>query len=264
MAIPCPRCGYDLRARTGCRCPECGQPIETFDRPLIPWIQPAGRSRLAAMWATIWLVFRRPQVIAAAVAYPVQDRDTRGFQRVLVAWAWLWTVLSVAVVAWFEPGLLDLISAGFGWPVLLAEAAGWLLLLWLATSLVAVAFHSSDDPEYGRRCQAAARFAAAPLALVPVPLPVLMAVAIIAVRGKAPTPGIVAFALLLGPALGLALPMLLIERAAALARLLLRSRLRRIGTIASLPLLWLVLALLLLVGLPGLVVFVCVVIASLT
>ncbi len=264
-AIFCPRCGYDLRARTALRCPECGLEIPGFDRPLVPWMQPARRGALRALIATAWLVLRRPRAVCAAAAYPLSDRDTSGFQLALVLWAWGWTLLTFAATGWFEPGLLDFVSGGFGWPIWLAEAIGWLLLLWLATSAVTFVFDTPHNPEHARRCRAVARLAAAPLLLAPLPLLITAAAAVAIVRARAPVAAVwTSVAILLGFGLGLGLAALILERAVRFSRWLGGDRVRRTARLAMLPGLWLILSALLLVGLPGLVFYVGVVLGSLS
>lgn len=263
-AILCPRCGYDLRARTALRCPECGQPIPGYDRPLIPWIEPAGRGRLAALLATVWLVLRRPRIIAAAVAHPVRDAHTRGFQLALVVWAWLWTLATFALAGVLEPGLLNLISGRFGWPLWLAEALGWLLLLMLGTSAVTLAFENTDDPEHARRCRAVARFAAAPLLAAPLPLMLMLAATLVMLRIRTPAAtAFGGFVFVLGLATWLAIPVAILQRAAAFGRHMVHSPRRRLAGLLGVVALWLLLAGLLLVALPGIVLYLCIIFGSL-
>src|SRR5690606_24423451 len=76
LPLPCPACGYDLRATEAERCPECGATIDELTRSgeaTIPWQQRRRVGRLRGFLATLnWALFhpsRRAQQAGRRVDY---------------------------------------------------------------------------------------------------------------------------------------------------------------------------------------------------
>jgi len=83
--VPCPGCGYDLRAMVGERCPECGVKITGGrEYSVIPWVQREYRSRVVAYLQTVWLVLFRPGRMAQELRVPARVKDARSFYWVSV------------------------------------------------------------------------------------------------------------------------------------------------------------------------------------
>ncbi len=254
-AIYCPQCGYDLRARTSQICPECGLRIDAFDGTVIPWVDRDRLGRMRAMLGTLAIVLWHAERVCREVVRPVRAGDMLAFQAAVVAWAVVWTLLTMAGVELAQPGLIDALGNGLGLWVSVTLVVGWALLLWFGCSAVTIFFDAPQDrAEHGRRCVALARLTCAPLVLIPLPL-LLTAVAMVAVvrtRGRVPSLaalilGIIALALLL------ALPMLVLNRAVIFHRRLVRQTGRLLAMCVLLPLIWLLAGVVLLGLLPGVV-----------
>ena len=97
--MPCPVCGYDLRGAArvaGARCSECGTEIQAGRvASRIPWTHRRELGRVRAYLATVWMVLRRPGMLAAEVDRPVVLRDARKFYWVSVVLA---TVIATAMM----------------------------------------------------------------------------------------------------------------------------------------------------------------------
>ena len=92
--LPCPRCGYDLRATatTGGtrRCPECGTAhtkIAGEGGPTaskIPWLHRRRRGRIRSFFATMWMALITPWRLATQTATPARFRDARRFRLIIL------------------------------------------------------------------------------------------------------------------------------------------------------------------------------------
>ena len=103
-ALPCPRCGYDLRGSprvpTGVRCSECGTitPLagpNALTTSRVPWVGRRARGRVRTFILTVWLVVAKPQLLAREVEVAARLRDGRRFRMIclgvatMVATVWL-------------------------------------------------------------------------------------------------------------------------------------------------------------------------------
>jgi hypothetical protein len=90
-AVACPGCGYDLRARTGLRCPECGLEVEEglYLPTVLPWVRPGGVwvGKLLRTW---WALLRRPELVLEEMRRPVNERAGVWYSR--------WTTLPAAAM----------------------------------------------------------------------------------------------------------------------------------------------------------------------
>jgi hypothetical protein len=181
LQMPCPSCGYDLRAGVGNVCPECGK---TFDRARlgeaeIPWQSRRESSRLRSFWRTVWLAMWRPKRLAQQAARPVDLRAARRFQ--MIACLLLFPCLAVPVIAiaiphgpelflmfvlddapWLPKNSLGAWAAD----VVLIVLPALLLLpwLWLATGVPSYFFHPRRlDRPLQDRAIAFSYYASAPL-----------------------------------------------------------------------------------------------------
>lgn len=98
-ALYCPKCGYDLRARSSPRCPECGLPLDFIDSPrsAIPWVEARGLGAVRGYVATVFDVCFQPSKICREAWRPVDYRAARRFQLVTVGWIVFWAAAYLAV-----------------------------------------------------------------------------------------------------------------------------------------------------------------------
>lgn len=102
MAMPedsaCVGCGYDLRAISSDRCPECGTWFDATGEltPTLPWAHRRRLGRVRAYWKTVWLLTRRPSRLGAEISRTVDLAGAKSFRRVTLAIAFL----SLAVTAY--------------------------------------------------------------------------------------------------------------------------------------------------------------------
>ncbi len=80
----CPACGYSLRGIDSEQCPECGFAIDRSAAAVsrIPWEHRGRLGVVRAYWRTLWMPAR---TVAADIVRPVNYRDARLFQLVTVA-----------------------------------------------------------------------------------------------------------------------------------------------------------------------------------
>lgn len=81
IMLPCAECGYDLRATTGERCPECGWVIdhEGLSKSQLPWGVRASIGRVRAYVQTVWLATAQPRKLAMETSHPVDFAAARRF-----------------------------------------------------------------------------------------------------------------------------------------------------------------------------------------
>ena len=82
----CQGCGYNLRGLTGDRCPECGHSLETIRsaRTRIPWVYRKEQGWFRAYWRTVWLVMFRQRLFCEEMARPVSYADAQRFRWVTI------------------------------------------------------------------------------------------------------------------------------------------------------------------------------------
>jgi predicted RNA-binding Zn-ribbon protein involved in translation (DUF1610 family) len=140
--LVCHECGYDLRAISSEKCPECGQKIDRAGMSVsrIPWAHRDAIGRVRAYWRTNLLVVFRPKRLAGEIARPVSFADAQRFRHVTVLLAWLPVfVIFVVTLAinWNEATAgIHIPAARFGW---FLEAMCFLSLLptaWLALLMI--------------------------------------------------------------------------------------------------------------------------------
>src|SRR5687767_12267880 len=173
LPLPCPSCGYDLRATTAGRCPECGATIDETVRTgeaTIPWQHRRSIGRLRAFMRTAWMAMRHAGLLARQAGRDVDYRGARRFHLICCTIAWL-CVAPVCIPVWRE------IQASYGggrpMPAILADAnivlafaAGLFLWLFTASGLSSYFLHPKSLPvTLQNRAIAISYYAAAPLAL---------------------------------------------------------------------------------------------------
>ena len=179
-ALVCGGCGFDLRAATADRCPECGRrfdPGHLVDA-LIPWEQRKWIGRVRAYVLTVLMVLFRPGALVRKTERPVSLADAKRFRRVSVALAWAallgaaWGLRGWAVIHkpwqgdWWDDPIKVLVSPwSFG-----VLSLGLLLALAAMSLATAAFFGGSRDTPPGRRVRvmAVGHYASAPLALLPI------------------------------------------------------------------------------------------------
>lgn len=172
----CPFCGYDMRARFGDTCPECGQTVDeqAMRRAQVPWANRREIGTLRALFRTVWHVTFRTGTFAHAVSQTVSLQAALGFRRlvIVVLWltcavpavTWLLTVDGPDVPEWMEvfedtnPLWFGLAAAGLLW-----------VLLYTWTGVHTYWFHPRHfSVERQNRAVALSYYACAPLLLLPI------------------------------------------------------------------------------------------------
>jgi hypothetical protein len=89
--ILCPQCGYDLRGSTSPRCSECGHDLALLrtTQSQIPWLHRRQIGRIRAYWRTAWLVTFRNRQFCAEASRPVSYGDAQRFRWVNVVLAYV-------------------------------------------------------------------------------------------------------------------------------------------------------------------------------
>lgn len=168
----CPQCMYDLRGIAGEACPECGFDLDRarLKDSSIPWVS---RRSLGMMLKTAWRVGARTKLFSMEVARPVSLADARSFRRWVAALVTLSLAAGVFIVLaaveetreWFQglwdgsPGLVVL--GGLFFFVLLA------LFALVLTGAHLYWFHPRALPtEQQNRAHALAHYACAPMLLL--------------------------------------------------------------------------------------------------
>src|SRR5438132_6902806 len=79
--LPCPHCGYDLRASTADQCSECGHAIDraTLGVSGFPW---SARHNLRNYLTTVWLVTINSRRLRFETSKNQNLADARSFQRI--------------------------------------------------------------------------------------------------------------------------------------------------------------------------------------
>jgi hypothetical protein len=102
--VPCPKCGYDLRAMVGGRCPECGAEVHGgVEHSVIPWVKRAFGSRAGAFVRTVGLVLFRPGTLAKELRVPARMSDGRRFFMVAMVVGTVLAAVVGQVGLWLHP-----------------------------------------------------------------------------------------------------------------------------------------------------------------
>jgi hypothetical protein len=177
--LVCGGCGFDLRAATGDRCPECGRrfdPEHLIDE-LIPWEQRKWIGRVRAYVLTVLMVLFRPGALVRKTERPVSLAAAKRFRRVSVAVAWVaLAAAACGLRGWAvsrnyrpddwrdEPIRVFVNPWSFG-----ALLMGLLLVLNVMSVVTAACFGGRGLPPGRRvRVMAIGQYASAALGLVPV------------------------------------------------------------------------------------------------
>jgi len=181
MELRCPGCGYDLRAMSSDRCPECGLLIDraALAGARIPWTFRKGMGRWRAYRKTVALAALEPHKLALEVARPVSLADARKFQHltVLVALAPMFALLLWGYFSSYPNGTFSRgRSRGSVLPwtleaigLLFAAGCIW-LFLFCASGVGSYFFHPRHlSVTRQNRAIALSYYACAPLALTWVP-----------------------------------------------------------------------------------------------
>ena len=295
--VYCQECGYQLRGLTGDRCPECGRSLEGIrsQSPRIPWVRRRKIGRFRAYWKTVWFVMFRQRQFCEEMARPVSYPDARRFQWVTVLHAYLPVLAATIALYLAYPPTGQAFDAGQYWRttftapppppfMYMARTEVWpvavmhicfFLFLVAASGVPSYFLHPRSIPvPFQNRAIALSYYVCAPLACAV--FPVLLLWVIIHIVGLVVTLGSLypfllrdleeipgaAWLVLLAPAICV---MWLVWWAALIrfARRTMRQVSGRGALVAvGVPLLWLLLGGLILVGLPFLLVYVLVVLFS--
>lgn len=175
VELICPECGYDLRAITSERCPECGHAIDRAAMSVsrIPWSHRNAIGRSRAYWRTNLLAIFRSKRLAEEIARPVSFADAQRFRHVTILLAWIpmaaWAV--GLVLANWDDATAGLRSADsrLGWWMEAAIYVSLLGALWLGlvfvTGVASYFFHPASMPVVQQnRAVALSYYTCAPLA----------------------------------------------------------------------------------------------------
>ncbi|MCH8146388.1 MAG: hypothetical protein IH987_00105 [Planctomycetes bacterium] len=282
--ILCPSCSYNLRGLTSNRCPECGLALDAIrsHTSQIPWVHRKQIGWYRAYWKTVWYVMTRRRQMSTETARPISYGDAQKFRMLTVLHAYLpilaatvllyiyapatWTTPKSAF-PWAPPGFMvvrlswPVLAFSEVWPVALLHV-GFLLWLVAGTGVASYFFHPRDLPVHVQnRAVALSYYASAALAWTF--LPVCLFLAPWASPGNREEWSIpctvLAWALLFVEAAALYLDSMFLLARTIPGR---AARLRLIGVL--LPLLWLVLAVVLIPGVFAIIFAVLVVVDSLS
>jgi len=263
----CQSCGYNLRGLTGNRCPECGGSLDGVRSlvPQIPWMYRKETGWFRAYWRTIGFVMFRQEQFCDEMARPVSFRDSQSFR-------WV-TIFMVAI-----PSILPLIASyltsettpsvnlfhaleATGWPLIILYFC-WLLYLAAATGVPSYFFHPREVPvQQQNRAIALSYYACGPLAFLTIPLLTFTA----AVLTSSPYSNVSLVLIVLTFTLPVAAVVPWWFDLIHLARRLVPQRPQRAAYLGvGVPILWLLLAGVILVGIPFVPIYFFLIFASLS
>jgi hypothetical protein len=99
----CPDCGYNLHGISSDRCPECGLDLHCLTSASIPWESRRQIGRMKAFWRACMLAAFRPKQLAIAAFGPVDIHAAKRFH---------WLILTIAMLAFAGAFALDLWQRG--------------------------------------------------------------------------------------------------------------------------------------------------------
>ncbi len=183
----CPKCAYDLTASVSPKCSECGYDLACFRQKesAIPWTHRKTQGYFRSYAKTVWLVIFKHKKFCQEIVRPVSYGDARKFQLVTVILAFLPALTTIAAAYRWYPyedhnikqqpfnffrnannqSLLDLAYMDV-WPVVLF-LAGLLVCFVAMTSVPSYFFHPRQlSTRQQNRAIALSYYTAAPMALI--------------------------------------------------------------------------------------------------
>lgn len=258
----CPGCGYCLRGLTSALCPECGASVADVQAGAsqIPWTRRRQIGYFRAFWRTVFQVLFHTQAFCRETARPVSYRDAVQFHLAAVAHAFTGELVATGV--WMIDdwaGFVGMVTGVGVWFTVLSYAAVGLGLL-AASGVHTYWFHPRQlDVAMQNRVLALSRYAAAPLAVVP-----LLALGAYACLRPTPRNPVMQTALQIAAAVLIGLIVwALWHPLMGFARRLLPTRLRRTVVIWIVPLVAMVTFVLIAVGIPAVMFYIAVIVDSL-
>lgn len=182
----CLNCGYNLRGTASKRCPECGEPVQDSLVPVrgLAWTKPGLLFAYPRFWQTAWTVTFRPGVIWRQFFSSVPLRGALSFQLLAVLHIFLPVLLgTILIYRAFPPSTrmgmsLSLVSGGYAaiWPV--AVMLGCLLAFLISAMRAPAYFFEPAAGSLRQRSNATAmsHYACAPLAFFPIMILLLGAI----------------------------------------------------------------------------------------
>ena len=272
----CPECGYNLRGLTSGRCPECGLLLDFIDAPtsFIPWVQRKERGRIRAYVLTVLLAIFRNRLFCREIFRPMSYIDAQRFRwtTVLLVMLVLGPVMLGHLMRHPKVRSLTRTPSGFvtevrdadwsleaklvGGP---AATIGLLLFLLVLTGIPSYFFHPRHlSTEQQNRTLALSYYAGAALILAPIAVGIIHLWQLSTGRGYGLTDS-------LAVADGLAVLLALLLYWLTLVRMASRSLHHHAVIIRAgiaIPLLWIVIGGLTLVGVPLLLLYVGLILSS--
>jgi hypothetical protein len=262
-SLHCPDCDYDLFGIDSDHCPECGLAIdrEILGESRLPWTHRQHIGRIRAFWRTLILATFRPRKIAREVNRPVSYADAQKFRHLCLLLAWLPLLGDVLAFAW----VIDV--SMFWWErmalILICGFSAWLYLLCI-TGLPSLFFHPRTlATNRQNRAVALSYYGAGPLVFLLLPA-IALAIAVVLMAGsnrwffQGEAIIVLGFSLL-----GLVLTMQASSSFVLLKHATACSALRRWTMDVCLVTSWIVLAWVVLLGIPAITIYAAVMVQSL-
>lgn len=172
--IFCPACGYDVRGASRNECPECGAAVDldALKESQIPWAFRQEIGRFRAYCRTFWLVTFRTKQFCEELVRPVDFKTALSFRRVTVALAYASIVGMILFPLWLQQEMeWNEFNRAFGESSLavfiVVELICLALFLFVLTGVHTYWFHpSSLDVTRQNRAVATSYYACAPLGLL--------------------------------------------------------------------------------------------------
>ncbi len=167
----CPKCGYSLKGLTSERCPECGLEIDFAELAAsqIPWVHRKSQGWLRSYWRTAWFVMFHNRRFREEICHRVDYRDAQWFRWVTVLHVFVPMLLGTVVVLVSGHGreysILESDNAVFTGASRVAGHLGMLGLLAGITGIPSYFFHGRHLPvQLQNRAVALSYYTCAPLA----------------------------------------------------------------------------------------------------
>lgn len=152
---PCGQCGYDLRASSSSRCPECGgDSTGDWSRSILPWAHRRSIGRVSAYLRTAWIACAHPTALAADMIRPQLLLDARRFRLATTLVAWVPGVTMVVGFGLARDGLdlkprlmrRGVVPLWVELVMLLTLAGAWWMFLLCAAGVQSYWFHPKKLP----------------------------------------------------------------------------------------------------------------------